>query len=261
MRGFRLLLLLFAAAGPAAASPQRIVSMNPCIDQILVGVADARQIAGISHWSHDAAASAMNPAVARRFPAHFGTAEEVMALRPDLVLLSLHTPLATKAALQRMGVQTQEFGVPGSVAESHAQVLAVARAAGHAERGLAMVRAIDRALLASRHVGAQTPALIRMSSGLTPGEGTLIVQLMGHAGFRNQSAAYGLGMWDMAAVEPLVRRSPGLLLTDRPERLHPVLRRAGVRAVRFPGNLFACAGPGMARAAARLAEIRRGVRP
>jgi iron complex transport system substrate-binding protein len=232
--------------------------MNPCIDQMLVGVADRTQVAAISHWSHDPAATSLPMAMARRFPAHFGTAEEVIARRPDLVMLSPHTPLATRAALRRLGIPTLEVGVPGTIAESHAQIRAVARAAGQPARGEAMVAAIDRALAASRWTGPPHPALIRMASGLSPGDGTLAADLMRHAGFANQSRAYGFQLWDMAPVEPLVRRPPGLLLTDRPDALHPVLRRAGVRAAAFPGRLLNCGGPTIAAAVRRLAVVRAG---
>ena len=76
------------AAGPVGASPRpqpRIVSINPCVDAILMHVADAGQIAAISHYSKDPRATSIPMAQAARFAATSGTAEEVVALAPDLV--------------------------------------------------------------------------------------------------------------------------------------------------------------------------------
>lgn len=262
VRSFRaLFVLLLLLATPLHARPQRIVSMNPCIDQILVGVADAAQVAAISHWSHDPAASSVPQGVAQRFPIHFGSAEEVMAFRPDLVMLSPHTPLATRSALKRLGIATLEVGVPASVAQSHEQVRAVADAAGHPARGAAMVAHIERALIDARVDAAPVPTLIRMASGLVPGDGTLAAELLGRTGFENRSSAMGLGMWDMAPIEAVVHQPPALLLTDRPDALHPVLRRAGIRVAAFPSHLLSCGGPTIARAAATLATIRRQLAP
>ena len=74
-----------------AARLPRIVSINPCIDAVLMQVADPAQIAGISHYSQDPRATSIPLALADRFHATSGTAEEVVALRPDMVLTGPHT--------------------------------------------------------------------------------------------------------------------------------------------------------------------------
>ena len=254
VRRFSLLGLLLLAAA-VDARPQRIVSMNPCTDAILVRVADAAQIAAISHWSHDARATSLPLAVANRFPAQFGSAEEVIALRPDLVILSPHTPLATRTALARLRVPMLAIGVPASVAESLQQIRAIADAAGFAARGAVLAGGIARAV-------AQTPArppvsaLIRMGSGTVPGAGTLADELLRRAGFANASSTFGLQTWDMLPVERLVTHAPALLLTDRPKAQHPVVARAGIRVADFPAWLLNCGGPTIPPALARLAQLR-----
>lgn len=253
----RLLLLAAPAAASASpAQPGRIVSMNPCLDSILLAVADAGQVAAISHWSHDPAATSTPLTLARRFPAHGGTAEEVLALRADLVLLSPHTPLATRAALERLGIPMLALGAPADIAESLAQVRAVAAAAGHRARGEALAAQIAGALAAARRPGTPRPALIRLASGLVPGEGTLPAALMANSGLRNMASTYGLGPWGMLPLEPLAFRPPPLLLTDLPQTRHPVLARLGIPTYSFPARLLNCGGPSMAPAAARLAAIR-----
>ena len=92
---------LAGVASPAAprvaapSAPRRVVSLNPCLDAILVEVADRAQIAALSHYARQPQGSTI-VAIARTLPETFESAEEVLMLRPDLVLASRHTALATR---------------------------------------------------------------------------------------------------------------------------------------------------------------------
>ena len=78
---------ILASVSSAGAAPRRVVSLNPCLDAILLEVADPAQITALSRYSRDPRLSAVAN-VARRFPSTGGSAEEVVALKPDLVLTS-----------------------------------------------------------------------------------------------------------------------------------------------------------------------------
>jgi iron complex transport system substrate-binding protein len=261
------LLLAPLLAMPAAAAPARIVSVNPCVDAILVEVADARQIAGISHYSQDPRATSMALATAARFKATSGTAEEIVALAPDLVLSGSHVAPATVAALRRQGVPLVEIGIAETIAQSRAQIRTIARATGHPERGEALVARIDAAVAAAAFPGTPVAALIWAGGGLVPGTATLADDLLHTSGFRNLSADYGLQKWDVLPLERLVARPPRLLLTTsdspRDDRMlgHPVLRPlAGRIALRaFPERLLNCGGPTIIAALGRLAAVRKSL--
>lgn len=264
-------LLALSACGGAAPAPQgaaparerpRVMSLNPCVDAILVAVADSGQILSISHYSHDPRASSMPVALARRFPANAETAEEVVALRPDLVLLGPHVAPATQDRIRGLRIRIETVGVPATIAESRDQILRIARAVGHEARGRALLARIDAALAAAAPPAGATPvpALIREGGGLVPGQGTLADELLARTGFRNMSAAYGLAMWDILPLEPLIARPPALLLTDRsrPDPGAAALARVpGLRIADFPDRLLQCAGPTLIDAAGRLARIRK----
>lgn len=262
-----ILCLSLAACGQQAMpgakrGPVRIMSMNPCIDAILVRVADPGEIASISHYSHDPAATSIPIAQARRFPANAGTAEEVVAAQPSIVLLGAHGDPATQAAIRAAGVAVVTVGVPATVAESLGQVRMVARVAGHPERGEALAREIEAALAHAQPQSGSKPvdALIRQGSGLVPGAGTLADELLRRTGFRNMSADYGLAMWDILPLEPLIARPPKLLLMDMTEHRGPpglLARVATMRVADFSEHLLQCAGPNLIDAARRLAAIRR----
>jgi iron complex transport system substrate-binding protein len=255
-----------AGRGAAASGAlPRVVSINPCVDAVLMEVADPAQIAGISHYSQDARATSIPLALARRFPATSGTAEEVVALAPDIVVAGGHVAPSTIAALARLNIPVVQIGVPETIAESRAQVRTIAAAVGQTNRGERLVQRIDASVAVARLETAPITALIWQGGGMVPGAGTLASELLAVAGFRNASADYGLKKWDVLPLEPLVARPPRLLLSvgapAREDRIlgHPVLahlqRQIAVRT--YPERLLHCGGPTIIDAVGHLARIRR----
>lgn len=264
-------IVAFMLAGVAipvqAAAPVRIVSINPCVDAILMHVADPGQIAGISHYSRDPRASSISVSQAARFKATSGTAEEVVALAPTLVIAGAHVAPATIAALKRMNIALLQLGVPETIAQSRDQISQIAAAAGHPERGARLNAGIAAALAAGRVAGPPVPALIWQGGGLVPGNDTLASELLRTTGFRNLSHEYGLKTWDVLPLEYLVARAPRVLFSVGDARGadrmlgHPALKRmAGHIAIRpFPERLLRCGGPTIIDAVAALASARRSL--
>ena len=184
-------------------------------------------------------------------------------------------PLASRAAYARLGLPLKEFGVAGSVAESEAQVRAIARLAGHSERGEALVGRMEVALKAAAVGPGERPisALVWQGGGMVPGRGALITELLARTGFESFSARQGMGQADILPLERLLAKPPGVILvaSDGPlagpgaDRMlgHPALERlSGVRRFGFAPRYEWCGGPtimGAVRALARVrAEMRQG---
>lgn len=263
-----------AAVGLGAAArpgPRRIVSLNPCLDAILVHVADRGQIAALSHYSHEPSSSSVGP-LARSFPFTYESAEEVLALRPDLVLMARHSSPATREALKRLGIPASLFAVPESVSESLAQVRQVAAAVHRPARGQALVARIEAALAAAAPPpGApRLTALIYQSGGFASAPGTLMDEMMRRAGFENAAARYGLKRTGNVPLERLVADPPDVLLAGEKapgaptwaDRVlaHPALARVAGRMHRasFPQQLTFCGGPVLIETARMLASARDG---
>lgn len=268
-------LLALAAAACSAAPAQEaksgqpaIVSLNPCTDAILAEVAEPAQILAISHYSHDPAASSMDLAAARRFAATGGTVEEIVALRPDLVIGSPYMSPATTMALSRLGVRLEQIGMAPDVAESVAQVRRIALLAGHPERGEALVRRIAAALAANRPPARPPiPALVWQSGGIVPGNQTLIADLLRRTGFVNAAAMRGLGQADRLPLEAVLADPPRVIFAAGDGRgnedrmlAHPALQHlTGTRHARFDPALLWCGGPTIIRAVERLGAVRRSL--
>ena len=253
-------------AAPGREALPRVVSINPCVDAVLMQVADPAQIAAISHYSQDERATSIPLEQARRFAATSGTAEEVVALAPDIVIAGSHVAPSTISALHRMNIPLIQIGVPESIDESSAQVRTIAAAIRQPARGEALVARIDDAVRAASASSAAPPgALIWQGGGLVPGDGTLASELLRVTGFRNLSADYGLKQWDVLPLEYMVAKPPQVLLSvgahDRSDRMlgHPVLAglKQQIAVRRYPEKLLHCGGPTIIDAVGHLAQIRR----
>lgn len=258
---------LLLSGSAAGAAPRRIVSLNPCLDAILVNVASPGQIAGISHYSRDPKASVI-PEQAKNFRVAHPNAEAVLALKPDLVLAGRHTALATRKALTRLNMPVTVFDAAESVEESRRQIRAIAALVGNPRGGERLIGRIDAALASAAFSGPPVAALIHHPSGLTPGGLTLPNELLSRTGFRNMALSYGLKGWGKVGIESIITRPPSLLLVANGEGGtsaatwlgHPALRglKRSVRQVPVPAKLFYCGGPTIIAASRALAAIRRG---
>jgi len=271
------LLMLAATLSACSRAPEgqappvglTIVSLNPCSDAVLAEVADPGQVLALSHYSSDPSSSSMDVDVARRFPSVSGSVEEVMALKPDVVVTGTFVAPAMADAFHRLGVRLEKVPIATSVAESKAQVTQLAALAGHPERGAMLNRRIDAALAEAAPPATSEPAsaVVWQSGGIVPGRNTLIADLLRRTGFASLSAARGMGQAELLPLEVMLADPPQVILAagnpqaDEDRMLgHPALRAlAHTRHERFDPSLLWCGGPTLIRSAQRLAEIRRAI--
>ncbi len=269
--------LIFAASPTMAAElgnpPTRIVSLNMCLDSILIDLLPHDRIAALSQYARDPQRSTIAD-VARHLPITYETAEEVVALRPDLVLTSRHSAIATRNALTRVGIRFELFDVPSTIAESLEQVRQVARLLGAEREGEVLVARIEAALEAARLPPSEQPltAAVYQPGGLSAGANTVVGELMELAGLQNIAARYGVRHYRPLPLEVLVSAPPDVLLVGEtspgaPLRAEKIVHHRALRALEtqmtqsvFPARLLYCAGPTMIDAAAALVRAREHAR-
>ncbi len=192
----------------AEGAPKRIMSLNICTDQLLLALAPESRIASLTFMAREQGPRTLWPQ-AGRIPVNYGSAEEVLAAHPDLVLAGPFLPPLTRALLARSGAKVVE--VP--LAENFAQIRAVTRLVAHAigedRRGEVLLARMDAQL---REAAAHRPAMpVRVAEwgngGQVPGGAGLFGTLLRTAGARNITA--GGGYYD---VEALVAQKPQALL-------------------------------------------------
>lgn len=255
--------------GPVSKARPLVVSLNPCSDAILAEVADPGQILAISHYSKDPRSSSMAAEVARRLPATGGTVEEVLALRPDIIIGTSFIDPATQRAYSRLGLRLETLGIAHDVDESRAQIRKIAALAGHPDRGEALIARIDAALSRAappvrRHA---INAVVWQGGGMVPGRNTLILDLLRRTGFANFSVVQGYRQADILPLEAVLAHPPQVIITTVGSRelgegsnralLHPALGRLqGTAHYDLDPRFLYCGGPTIIHAARRLAAIR-----
>lgn len=264
--GGSLLLLLSGCGGQPAVPPGGIISNNPCIDAVLERIAAPGQVAAVSIYSHDAQSASASLPWARRFPAIGTSAEEVIAARPRLLLTGNLATGGTNAALRRAGVTFQSFGVPANIAESKAQIAAIAKAIGREDQGSRLAAEIDKAAGFRPSSAPTRSAIIWQNGGFVAGRGTLQDEMLARAGFTNAAALYGLNQWSILPAETLIRNPPDVIFMPigvkgaEAERTLALRRRLLTRAaphtriVHFPDRLAFCGGPAIIDAMDRMRE-------
>ena len=264
-----MLCLAPAVQAKDAHRPMRIVSLNMCVDGIVIDLVSHDRIAALSHYARDPQRSTIAEA-ARHLPITYETAEEVVALRPDLVLTSRHSAIATRNALKRVGIRFELFDVPDSVEESIAQVRTVAKLLDAEGEGEVMVARIQAALDAARLPAGEAPltAAIYQPGGLSAGANTVVGELMELTGLQNVAARYGVTQYRPLPLEVLVSAPPDVLLVGEtspgsPMQQEKVVRHRALRALSsqmtqsvFPARLLYCAGPTMVQSVASLVHAR-----
>lgn len=227
---------------------------------MLVELAAPDQVLALSHYSRDAGSSSIPAAIAARYGVTGGTAEEVIALAPDLVLASTFLPQPTRTALERAGLRVETFDSPVSVAASIAQLRDVAALVGQAERGAALVESMAAP---PKPPAPAINALLWQPGEIVAGEATLIAELLRQEGFASHAAARGLGQADRVTLEGLLADPPSVLLVagDAPGQRHPLLAEAfkAMHIAPFDPALLYCGGPTIPKARARLRAIRAEV--
>jgi len=250
-------------------SPNRIVSLDLCTDQILVELVGRERIAAVTHLAADPAVSAI-PAKAKGIPFTHGAAEDVLRYDPDLILAGPFGVSATVNLLRRLQRNVVVVPQPPDLEGVRAAVRIVAAAVGEKSKGEAMISAFDQRLagLAPPASGMPPTAIIYQVGGSVSGPGSLAEAALVAAGFRNKAAEYRLTRNGQVPLELLVAAPPDLLVlssavdeyrTALADNLrHPVLRRLRQHhaSLELPWQLWLCGTPHIADAIERLAAAR-----
>jgi iron complex transport system substrate-binding protein len=281
-RGFGSLFRSFAVAALAtfgggwlapalAASLPRIASMNVCTDQLLISLADPEQILGLSRYSRERFES-WAADDAHRYRILSGGAEDILVLRPDIVVASLFDKRSTRELLKQKGLHLAEFAVPRNLEEVKVQIREMGEIVQHPDHAAAEIARLDAAIARARRVVVEKHYSVLPLSrrGWVAGRDSLISSLLAETGLSNAAGDLGVGAGGFASLEAVVNAKPDFLLVsnagDRAEDdgqaflLHPALERfyPPNKRIVIPDRLTVCGGVMLAEALDVLvAELKR----
>ena len=251
-----LLVLSDTTLGAERGQPQRIVSMNLCLDSVLVELVPHEHILALSQYSNDPWRSTIAE-IARTLPYTHETAEEIVALKPDLVIASRHSAIATRNALRRVGIRFELFEVPQTVEQSLEQIRHLAALLQRPDEAEALIGRIQQAIERARPLpnARVLTAAVYQPGGLSSGPTTVTGELMQIAGFDNVAGRYGVTTYGLLPLESLVSDPPDVLLVGdttygAPMHAERVVHHRALRALQFrmsrqpyPARLVYCSGP------------------
>jgi iron complex transport system substrate-binding protein len=259
--------LMPAMAEAHSPTPASIISINMCTDQMLLDLASPGQIMGLSPFARDPALSTM-AAKAAGLPVLSGTAEEIMLMKPDLVVADRFTKRATREFIRARNVPLEEFDTVLTLAETKRQITRFGVITGAVRKAAERVAELDAATAALKAAAASSRLRVLPLSrrGWVAGRETLISDLLTQAGLVNAADDLGLRAGGFLTLEGIIKLRPDAILisSDRSSAedqgsallLHPVLQELfpPERRIILSERLTVCGGPPLAEAMRSLAN-------
>lgn len=202
-----------ASAQSANGAPQRIVSLNLCTDQLLLQLVKPQRIAALSPLSKDSRSSALH-AKAEGIPTVRGNTEEVLALKPDLVLVGTYTTRHTNAMLRKFGIPVVAIPGANSFEDVRREIREVAEAVAEVPRGEQLIAQFDQRLELLRASAPKNKktAMRYSAGGYTAGSNTLYDSIFEAAGFINGAKSANVKGYGRLPMERLIMQKPDLIL-------------------------------------------------
>jgi iron complex transport system substrate-binding protein len=262
---------LLPSAPASAANLPRMVSMNVCTDQLVLKLADPEQILGLSRFSRD---GWQGPAAADipRYPLLSGGAEDVLLIRPDIVIASAFDKRSTRELLKAKGLRLAELAVPRTLDEARQQIREAGEITGHPDRALKEIERLDAALARARGAVAERHFRVLPLSrrGWVAGSDSFVGSLLGEAGLRSAAGDLGFASGGFASLEAIVNLRPDFIVVSQAGNfarddgqaflLHPALERfyPMEKRIVIPERMTECGGVMLADALDALtAELKR----
>jgi iron complex transport system substrate-binding protein len=218
----------------ALTPPQRVASLNLASDEILADILPlARLVAVTALVDEPGTSNAVGriPKTIARFPKV--DVERLIALKPDLVVVSEYTDADVLHALQRSGLRIHRMTGLDSLMGFRRALLDLGDAVGERTRAASLAADFDARLgeIERRLKGAPRPRLLYWASGFTAGSKTAFDALIACGGGDNAAAQAGISGITPLGAERAYGLDPDWLFigghttTSKEIREHPLLSR------------------------------------
>ena len=265
---------MLASSTALPAQPQRVVSVNLCTDQMLVALLPTARIASLSRLAMDTGISQLDQGrmqALSEVPLNAGMAEEILPLRPDLVIAGRYSAQPTVELLRRLAVPVLSLDISRSLADIRLRLRRVGEALGADAHAETLIAQFDARLVALR-VADDAPrplAVYLQPNGYTAGRNSLVDDIMRNAGLRNLGAELGIQGHGKVSLEQVLMAKPELLIIDQHDPRYPslatgFLSHPAIQALArripqliIPPRLWICGLPRTLDALQRLTRARR----
>lgn len=188
-----------SASVPALPFPERILSLDLCMDWILAYHLDKSRIAGLSplHKRYSL------PLKLDHWPVHDGSLEQIYQLQPDLILVGEYNALLLRNRLQTLQLPVAVVMLPKSLEQLEDYERTILQLIG-------LSPDLATPAPADVHPDRLAPRLLLLgANGIGTGKGTFEDQILRQAGWSNYLTATGYVSLDL---EKLVANPPDAVL-------------------------------------------------
>ncbi len=203
--------------------PPTLASMDYCADQYILALADRGQIVGLS--ADAASVYSFFGELATGIPTLRGAAEEILAVKPDIVVRQWQGNAAVDALFERAGIHAVTIPFASSPDAALDSLIAFGDQIGRGEQARAFVAkryAMREKLEAMPASGLKV--LYVTPSGYTAGNGTSVDAIIKSAGLNTTAGDYDLRGWHPLPMESIARRKPDVIITSFFELPRPASR-------------------------------------
>ena len=196
----------------ASNGPQRIVSINVCTDQLIATLVDKERIVSLSHLAGDPHSSWLGP-FADGLPLNHGTAEEVIALDPDLIVTAPFSFRPTISILKKLGYTVLELPIAKNFHEISANLTLLANAVGESEQTRTVIELFNKKITSeTAHPNSSLPLFVRYeANGWAMGKNSLINNVARKAGFETIGTRLNFSGGRRVDLEKLLTLEPELI--------------------------------------------------
>lgn len=258
------------SSSPAPEKPQRIVSLSLCTDQIILMLVEPERIAALSHLAADSIYSYMAESAAG-IKQHNGLAEQIVPLKPDLIIGTSYSISNTIQMLRHLNYPVTTVASPTTLVEVDHFTRTIGAAVGEPERAEQVIADMHSDINKAKQLVSDKPQQVAISygpNGYTPGRKSLKHEILKAAGYRNLAAEFGIEHYGNISIEQLIVAQPDAVIIDEaiPNQdslaqdfvNHPLLKKLyqGARMPHVPTSYWLCPGPTVSKAILTLAEQR-----
>ncbi|MBN8616937.1 MAG: ABC transporter substrate-binding protein [Deltaproteobacteria bacterium] len=196
------------------ASPTRIVSLTLASDVMLASLVSIDRVLGVTALVDDPSYSRAAGHYPASIPRVSASAEALLALTPDLVVLTGYSHPATARALVDAGVPVLRLPSGRTLDEVRASLVMLARAVGGEARASEALARFDRDRTRLERTRSETRprALFLAAGGFTHGRGTLTHELLELAGLDNVAEERGLSGLSRIGAETVAASRPDVIV-------------------------------------------------
>ena len=201
------------------SKPKRILTFSMYTDQIVLGLVTSDHLVGINSLLDDPVLSNIIP-IAKKITKKIGNpgAEEVLSMKPDLVIVSDWTQAEKIQSMRDLGLKVVSVKSPETIQDAKDAVSQVAAAIGEPEKGRQLIGMMDKKLAEIREKTSKIKPEQRKNVVLLSlmtaygGSGCAYDDACREANIINGIAAAGLKNGQQLTKEMLIKINPDIML-------------------------------------------------